>query len=139
MINVFGRDGIAQEDSWRVIAQCGGECGGVRYVGDAGAGGWRKEIGDAGTAHRLAGVAGEFSIGDGRAVDEELPADDGSADRGIGGYVDDRAGAGCFEHGEQFGGDVTAESGVGFFEDARGRVVEPFAHAGGGFFGRQVP
>jgi len=87
---------------------------------------------DGGGADGGAGVAGEVGFGDGDAVDEELAVDDGAAEVGVGGDIDD----GSWEQGGEFGGDVATKGGVRLFVDFG--VVGVGADGGGSFGGRQM-
>ena len=57
----------------------------------------------------MAEVGSEFRFGYGTAVDEEFAIHYGSAEFGVGRNIDDGAGVGGFEHGQQFSGNVPAE------------------------------
>lgn len=68
-------------------------------------------------------------------MDVEVAVDDGPANGGIGGDVDDGAVA---QNGQELGGDVAAKDGVRLFEDCLGVIGEPVADAGGSRFGREM-
>lgn len=81
----------------------------------------------------MVGVVGEVGLVDGDAVQEKLAFDDGTAEVGIGGDIDDGTG----EEGEEFGGYIATESGVRFFVEGVAGGGE-LANSGRGFGGGEV-
>jgi len=110
------------------LVEVGGE---GRGVGDGNR--LRKEIRELGGGDGMVGVVGEVGLVDGDALNEELAIDDGTAEVGVGGDVDDGAG----EEGEEFGGDIAAESGVCLFVEGLAGGGE-LADFGGGLSGGEV-